>query len=74
MRTLLITAVLLAVASGVYVFLTLREGIRAGHGSWRMLIEPRASRVPRRLRLLSAAFWAILVPGLGALAVLWLQS
>ena len=74
MRTLLITAVLLAVASTVYLFLVLREDIRAGHGSWAMLIEPRPSRVPRRLRLLSAGFWAVLALGLGALAVLWLQS
>lgn len=74
MTTILITTVLVAVGATVYLFLELRLGIREAGCGWRVLLEPRPGRAPRRLRQLSAAFWGVLALGLAALAVLWSQA
>lgn len=74
MTTLLITAVLIGVAATVYLVLVLRDEIRAAGCSWRIVVEPRPGRSPRRLRQLSAAFWGVLALGVAALALLWLKA
>lgn len=74
MTTVLITTVLVAIGGIMFLFLTLREGIRESACGWGVLVEPRPGRAPRRLRHLSAGFWGLLLLAAAALAALWAQA
>lgn len=74
MHTLLITAVLLAIAATVYLALVVRQEAAAAGCGWRALYDPRPGAGPRRLRIYAGALWVAVVLGLGALALLGAQS